>query len=183
MVYDLKVWDYSARKQVSEAYTELLKRVEWSLFATMTFDPKRYPRSSEMVWISSWRWFLFTWMKETALDYGQLRVTEAGRYRGPFINAWRRGQGRPMWVLAFEPHRDNRLHCHVLMKLKREMNLDWKKGCDIWYKNRGICWFEKPVDQHQVCNYVTKYFSKSGTSDAFVFSENFDSPKMGALVG
>lgn len=89
-----------------------------------------------------------------------------------------------MWVLALEPHRDGRLHAHVLVKMTRHLEwLDYTIGQDLWRNGcdgrpgRGICWFEVPRSQLHVSCYVAKYVVKFG-GDALTFSENFDAARM-----
>lgn len=159
------------------AWGEMLSRVPWSYFLTLTLDPKKYPRSGPESWASAWRWFLFAWLSRCAVQAGAA-AEDGGRLRGPWINAWRKGRGQPMWVLALEPHRDDRLHAHVLLKLTRDLPwLDYKIGQRLWQENRGICWFEVPESQARVTGYVTKYVVKS-CSDSLLLSENFSAPRM-----
>ena len=162
---------------VMHAWAELLSRVPWDYFITLTYDPKRFPRSGEESWQSSWRWFLFAWLSRCALAAGCAQE-HGTRLSGPWVNAWRKGRGRPMWVLALEPHRDDRLHAHVLVKLTRDLPwLDYRIGQKLWQSNRGICWFDKPRSQSHVAAYVAKYVVKSG-SDSITLSENFDAARM-----
>lgn len=167
------------RLEVRQGWSFLLSRVEWDYFITLTYDPKRYPRAGEESWLSSWRWFLFAWLKACALQAGAATEDPGdGRLRGSWANAWRHGRGRPWWALALEPHRDDRLHAHVLLKLTRDLPwLDWRIGQDLWWKNRGLCKFEVPRDQNHVAAYVSKYILKSG-SDSVTLSDNFDAPMM-----
>ena len=107
-------------KRVRRGWSDLLCRVDWDLFVTLTFDPKRFPRSGPEAWLSSVRWFLSAWLEECAVLTG-LAFRAGDKLRGPWANAWRHGRGRPMWALALEPHRDGRLHAHVLLKLAGQM--------------------------------------------------------------
>lgn len=178
------------------AWQELLSRVRWDYFITLTVNPRWFPRMGAESWAKAWTWFLFTWLSESAVAAGQgekvpstiktVRVKKGGewvdepvmRVKGPWANAWRKGRGKPMWVLALEPHRDSRLHAHVLVKMTRDLAwLDYSVGQKIWQAHRGICWFEVPKSQVEVGAYVTKYVVKSG-SDALIFSENFDAARI-----
>lgn len=180
---------------VRHEWAALLGRVPWDYFVTLTFDPKRHPRSGVESWVKAWRWFLFAWVCACAKAAGQCREwdrpeawqeTERGTWRrrpgrvglsGPWINAWRRG-ARPSWVLALEPHQDGRLHAHVLVKLSGDLRrLDYRVGQDLWRGSRGVCWFEKPRSRERVAEYVAKYVTKWG-SDALTFSENFDAARL-----
>lgn len=165
--------------RVRHGWSDLLCRVEWDLFVTLTFDPKRFPRSGPEGWLSSVRWFLAAWLQASAVAAG-LAYTDGRRLRGPWANAWRHGRGRPMWCLAIEPHADGRLHAHVLVKLAGQLKrLDWAIGSRLWNDSRGLCRFEVPRSQEHVTRYVAKYVVKFG-SDAVTLSENFDAARMPA---
>ena len=167
---------------VREGWHNLLSRVTWSYFITLTYDPSRFPRSGEESWLSSWRWFLFAWLSSCAEANGQAWRDSEGRWHGSWANAWRHGRGRPIWALALEPHRDDRLHAHVLLRLTRDLPwLDYKSGQSLWWKNRGLCKFERPRSQEHVCSYVSKYILKRG-SDAVTLSENFEAPRITVAV-
>lgn len=167
----------SHRDELRVSWRELLTRVPWSYFVTLTYDPKRFPRSGPESWLKSWRWFLFAWMSECAVQSGQCHLV-GGRLRGPWINALRHGRAQPMWILALEPHRDDRLHAHVLLLMTRHQPwLDYTVGQRIWQENRGFCWFEKPRSLVHVSDYLAKYVTKLGP-DAIVLSPNFDAARM-----
>lgn len=164
-------------------WASFLSRVDWDYFVTLTLDPSRYPRSGPESWLHSWRWFLFAWLCASAEKVGQVRRDDAGRLRGPWINAWRHGRGRPMWVLALEPHRSGRLHAHVLLKLTRDLPwLDYRVGQQLWWDNRGLAQFERPRSQGHVAAYVAKYVVKLG-SDALTLSDNFDASQISPWRG
>lgn len=169
-------------EDVRAGWASLLTRVPWDQFITLTFDPNRFPRGGQESWLSAWRWFQFNWLGSCAEKAGQAWRDQAGRWHGSWANAWRHGRGRPMWALALEPHRDDRLHAHVLLRMTRELPwLDWKLGSDLWWANRGRCWFERPRSREHVCAYVAKYVLKSG-SDSVFLSDNFDAPRMTAAL-
>jgi hypothetical protein len=154
--------------------------VPWSYFVTLTADPSRYGRVGPELWLKSWRWFHYEWLKECAVATGRAHVDEAGKLRGPWANGWRHGKGHPIWVVGLEPHRDGRLHCHALLRLTGELQrLDYQIGQALWAKRgRGrICRFEVPRSRDDVCVYVSEYVAKGG-SDAITFSENYDAPRM-----
>lgn len=189
------------------AWREFLSRVPWDYFLTLTISPVvrqdrfyhpdmprtwKFQRSGMESWLRAWRWFLYTWVGKCAVAAGQAREEQISRsggdsetvFKGPWANAWSKGRGQPMWVLALEPHRDNRLHAHVLVKMTRSLEwLDYRVGQDLWRKGhdgrpgRGVCWFEKPRSQEHVTCYVAKYVVKTG-SDALTFSPNFDAARM-----
>lgn len=167
-----------------DQWASLLSRVAWSYLVTLTLDPKRYPRSGPESWLSMWRWWLFAWLSTCALRSGAAHTDDRGRLRGPWVNAYRAGRGQPMWVLAIEPHRDDRLHVHGLVKLTRDLPwLDYRAGHEIWQAQRGHAWIEAPRSQDQVAAYVSKYVVKCGP-DALTLSPNFDAAMMSAaLVG
>jgi len=181
-VHSATVGDGVDARAVRDGYAELLARVPWSYFVTLTYDPKRHPRSGEESWRKSWEWFLWAWLRSSAIAAGQAWEDDRGNLRGPWVNAWRKGSGRPVWVLALEPHRDDRLHAHVLLRMTRNLPwLDWKVGQVLWRSNRGGCWFEAPRDHEHVTRYVAKYILKSGSEGLFL-SPNFDAPRMGCLT-
>lgn len=167
--------------EVREGYAELLSRVPWSYFVTLTADPKRYPRMGFESWTKAWVWFHYQWLKSAAIAAGQARWDDqAEKLRGPWANAWRRGSGHPQWALALEPHRDDRLHAHALVRLTSDLPwLDYRIGQELWSKSgRGSwCRFEVPRSPADVCSYVSKYVVKCG-SDAITFSDNFEAPRM-----
>lgn len=164
--------------KVRHGWGDLLSRQPWSYFLTLTFDPKRFARSGPESWLSSWRWFLFAWLSECAIQAGKAHRDDRGRLHGPWANAWRHGRGRPVWCLALEPHADGRLHAHVLLRLTSDLPwLDWSVGQRLWADARGLCRFEVPRSKDHVSNYVAKYVVKFG-SDAITLSENFDAPRM-----
>ena len=178
----------SINQRTEAAWQELLSRCDWDYFVTLTVDPRRFPvvrgkrrvpRMQGESWLKAWRWFLFQWIRACAIRSGRARQ-EGDRLRGPWINAWRHGRGRPMWVLALEPHRDGRLHAHALVKMTRDLPwLDYKVGVDLWWKDRGIAWFERPRSQSDVQRYVTKYVTKhEGGSGSLYLSQNCDFARM-----
>lgn len=156
----------------------LLARVAWTYMVTLTVDPKRFPRMGPESWLKAWRWFLYTWLSTCAVEAGQARRDPDGRMRGPWVNAYRAGRGCPMWILATEPHRDDSLHAHSLVKLTRDLPwLDYKVGHRIWNRDRGHAWIESPRDQVHVVGYVSKYVMKGGL-DGLTFSPNWDAARM-----
>lgn len=164
-------------KQFHAEYASLLSRVGWSYLITLTLDPKRFPRSGPESWLKMWRWFLFTWMATCAMKAGQA-WKDGHRIKGPWANAYRHGRGQPMWILATEPHRDDRLHAHGLVMLTRDLPwLEYAEGHKIWRAERGLAWIEAPKSQARVAGYVSKYVVKGGP-DALTFSPNFDAAMM-----
>jgi len=171
-------------RRAQAAWAELLGRVAWDYFVTLTVDPRRWPRMGEEAWRKAWSWFMYAWIAECAVRAGQA-VYDRGRVRGPWANAWGKGRGRPMTVLALEPHRDGRLHAHALVKLTRDLKwLDYSVGHEIWNRERGRAWIERPHDAEHVVRYVTKYVTKhqygSGSID---LSENFDAARLDSPAG
>lgn len=165
-------------KQFQEEYAELLSRVAWTYLVTLTMDPKRFPRSGPESWLKAWQWFIFTWCASCAVKSGLARWGEDGRLKGSWANANRRGAGAPMWVLATEPHRDDRLHVHALVKAPSMLpRLEYSEGHRIWNEARGWAWIEAPKDQGHVVSYVSKYVLKFGP-DGLRLSPNFDAPRM-----
>lgn len=172
--------DGSANRQaVHQGYTELLSRVPWSYFVTLTADPKRGRMGPES-WLKSWRWFHYEWLKECAVATGRAWAGDDGQVHGPWVNRWRAGKDRPVWVVGLEPHRDGRLHCHALLRLTGDVQrLDYERGQSLWSRRgRGAwCRFEVPRNRADVCAYVSDYVSKGG-SDAIYFSDTYDAPRM-----
>lgn len=167
------------QRAVRDGWASMLNRVPWSLFVTLTFDPKRYPRSGPESWLSSWSWFQHAWLSEAAIAAGQAWRDQAGYIRGPWANAWRHGRGRPMWALALEPHNDGRLHAHGLLKFPPGVErLDFAEGQKLWAANRGKwCRFEVPRSHDHVCGYVAKYILKD-SGECLHLSPNFEAPAM-----
>lgn len=181
--YDLSKINVRARAAVRDAWVELLGRVGWDLFITLTLDPRRYARSGQESWLKAWEWFLWTWCKETAIGDGVAWEDDhTGKLKGPWANGWRHGR-RPMWVLVMEPHDNGKLHAHVLLKFNAGglLRLDWAAGQAIWEANRGKwCRFEVPRSQDDVCGYVAKYVLKGGdlALGSLVLSDNFQAPRI-----
>lgn len=158
-------------------WAQFLGRAAWTYLITLTFDPKRHPRSGPEQWVKAWRWFLFAWMSSCAIQAG-LAKREGDRIRGPWVNSYRKGRGVPMWVLATEPHRDDRLHAHALLMMTRNQPwLRYSEAHRVWQGSYGWLGLEKPKSQLQVSAYVSKYVVKCGP-DALTISPNFDAARM-----
>lgn len=175
---------------VREGYAELFSRVPWSLFVTYTTRPCKAgeTRASRGLSSEAWRkavpWHLHTWLRESAIRSGEAWFDQAaGKLRGRWANRWRAGKEFPQWVIAIEPHRDDRPHVHALVRLPSSVPswLDWKLGCDLWWKDHGKAWFEVPRDQAAVSRYLGKYVAKCG-SDAIHFSDNYEAPRMPGMI-
>ena len=140
-------------------YAELLQRIPWQQFWTLTFRVSKSGRNGGM--------------HEEAAD-------KAFRYFVSCINRelfgpkWStRWHGGIQWARGQEFHRDGRLHFHAVAAtatddLNRLMSrYEWH---EFWYREFGRNRIEAPRSQADITGYVSKYVTKGGTVD---FSKNF----------
>lgn len=140
-------------------YAELLQRIPWQQFWTLTFRVSKSGRNGGM--------------HEEAAD-------KAFRYFVSCINReiygpkWStRWHGGIQWARGQEFHRDGRLHFHAVTAtatddINRLMSrYEWH---EFWYREFGRNRIEAPRSQLDITGYVSKYVTKGGTVD---FSKNF----------
>lgn len=147
------------RDRVAESYADLLQRVAWQQFWTLTFRVSKAGRSGGV--------------HEEAAD-------KAFRYFVSCINRsvygpkWStRWHGGIQWARGQEFHKDGRLHFHAVAAaptddLNRLINrYEWH---EFWYREFGRNRIEAPRSQCDVTGYLSKYVTKDGSVD---FSRNF----------
>lgn len=156
---DAGVHELRSVDRQAQGYAELLQRVPWQQFWTLTFRPSKSGRNGGM--------------HEEAAD-------KAFRFFASCINReiygpkWStRWHGGLMWARGQEWHRDGRLHFHAVAAaatddLSRLMSrYQWHEW---WYREFGRNQLEAPRSQSDITGYVSKYVSKGGVVD---FSRNF----------
>lgn len=144
---------------VAAAYAELLGRLAWQWFLTLTFRPQYrdarggiHPEKAD----KAFRLLVSCINREC---YGK--------------NWHRRPHGGVVWARGQEFHKSGRIHFHAVAAAPTaDLNaltrrLDWM---DWWYREFGIARIERPSDQEDVARYVSKYVVKDGEID---FSRNF----------
>lgn len=154
LLHVMRPADYQAA-----GYAELLQRVPWQQFWTLTFRVSKSGRNGGM--------------HEEAAD-------KAFRYFVSCINReiygpkWStRWHGGIQWARGQEFHRDGRLHFHAVTAtatddINRLMSrYEWH---EFWYREFGRNRLEAPRSQLDITGYVSKYVTKGGTVD---FSKNF----------
>ncbi|MEQ9454562.1 MAG: hypothetical protein RLN76_08230 [Phycisphaeraceae bacterium] len=182
-------------ENVRKGWAELLSRYRWDVFATLTYANPVW--ESEKVLRDFRRW-LWKWQVETAVERG-LAVSEKiqrrdgyGRTRsakekvsGSWHNSYRKGRGRPIWVLGVEQHKSGSLHAHAVLRWSDQLpDLCRKLGWDLWVGFRheggyghGYARLEPPRGQDDVASYVSKYVTKGG--EIFI-APSFTAPRLAA---
>lgn len=147
------------RDLVASGYADLLTRVPWQMFATLTFRPDRGGRTGGMHPESAAKAFRFFVSSINRELYGR----EWGR-------RWHYGI---QWATGQEFHKDGRLHLHAVLAaptgdLYRLIRFDsWHT---FWRKEFGNNRLERPRSQRDAAGYIAKYVAKDGEVD---FSKNF----------
>ena len=178
---------------VCEGWADFLGRYQWDVFATLTYSGSVW--ADEKV-LKNFRVWLFRWQVQEAVSRGLCKVTseerqdgygrvvsKRKRYRGPWMNNYRKGRGRPTWVLGIEPHKTGKLHAHAVIRWSSLLpDLDRGLGYRLWTspppKGFGFGLFariEPPKCPGDVAGYVSKYVVKGGE---LVLSPNFDAASL-----
>lgn len=143
----------------AQGYADLLRRVPWQQFWTLTFRISKQGRNGGMhgeAADKAFRYFVSCLNREI---YGPKWST---RWHGGI--QWARGQ---------EFHRDGRLHFHAVAAAptddlnKLASRYEWH---EFWYREFGRNRIEAPRSQADITGYVSKYVTKGGEVD---FSKNF----------
>ncbi|MBV6810315.1 replication endonuclease [Xanthomonas campestris pv. pennamericanum] len=154
VLHQLRAVDYQA-----QGYAELLRRIPWQQFWTLTFRLNKTGRNGGVHAEAADKAFRFFVSNINREIYG--RAWAKRPHRGI---QWARGQ---------EFHRDGRLHFHAVAAaadddLNRLMNrYQWH---EFWYREFGRNQIEAPRSQADITGYVSKYVTKGGEVD---FSKNF----------
>lgn len=144
---------------IAAGYAELLQRVPWHQFWTLTFRADRGGRTGGMhseAADKAFRYFVSCLNREL--------------YGANWGKRWHRGIA---WARGQEFHRDGRLHFHAVAAapdgdLNRLMSrYAWHEW---WYREFGRNRLEQPRSQADIAGYVSKYVTKGGEVD---FSRNF----------
>jgi len=169
----------STDEGLREAWSLLLARYRWDTFATLTF---KFPRRDPFEIVNAFNIWLFKWHCEQAVAAGQMKETRARRQdaygrplpdrlkrSGPFINAWKRGRMKPVYVLGIEPHKSGALHLHAVIRFNVPWTMQRTTGWRIWSDEEheqgmkmGISRIEPPESQGDVLEYCSKYVTKGG---------------------
>ncbi|MGD6262258.1 hypothetical protein VWY37_20560 [Xanthomonas citri pv. citri] len=140
-------------------YSQLLQRMQWQQFWTLTFRIEEAGRTGgvhEEKADKAFRYFVSCINKEL--------------YSARWAQRWHRGI---QWARGQEFHKDGRLHFHAVTAaptddLNRLMSrYDWH---EFWFKEFGRNRIEAPRSQLDITGYVSKYVSKGGVVD---LSKNF----------
>lgn len=141
------------------AYAELLGRVPWHWFCTLTFRPHLVSGTGGV-------------HPERADKAFRLFISKINRELYGANWSRRHHQGL-MWARGSEFHKDGRLHFHAVVSAHgNDLNIltkryDWH---EYWYKEFGRNQIEAPRSQDEITHYVSKYVTKGGVVD---FSPNF----------
>jgi hypothetical protein len=170
------------------AWVSLLSRYPWCCFATLTF---KNPRHDSYEIVNAFDIWLMKWHETEAIANGAMkkvlvpRKDAYGRPKpdrvkrsGTWWNKWRKGQGRPVYVLGIEPHQSGDLHLHAVIKFNTPWTMQRCVGWRIWsmkdYKpgmDMGWSRIEPPASQLDVAGYCSKYVTKGGD---LVLSSSFN---------
>jgi len=177
---------------------ELLTRKSADVFCTWTFNTPHGRHDPDSV-VEAVRCHLFKWEADQAEQRGlcrtKIKIREDGYGRelstwakrtGPFIKAWRRGEGL-QYAIFVERHVKGDLHAHGLvwwgrylgeLLLWRAWEL-WHGGADVGGMRQGFGRFETPRSQEETVGYCAKYCLKPDY--VLYLSDNLTLP--GALWG
>jgi len=140
-------------------YAELLQRLEWQQFWTLTFRVEHGSASGGVHPEKADKAFRFF-----------VSCINRGIYGPKWNTKWHRGI---QWARGQEFHRDGRLHFHAVAAaptddLNRLMSrYEWHEW---WFKEFGRNRIEAPRSQLDITGYVSKYVAKGGVVD---LSRNF----------
>lgn len=140
-------------------YVELLSRVCWHWFVTLTFRPDHQLASGGMHPEKADKAFRVLLSKINREIYG--------------TRWYKRPDGGLCWARGQEFHKSGRIHFHAVVaapdadlnELTRRM-----RWVDYWWEEFGIARIERPSSQDHVTAYISKYVTKDGEVD---FSPNF----------
>ncbi|MDQ1093161.1 hypothetical protein QE400_002574 [Xanthomonas sacchari] len=143
----------------AQGYAELLQRIPWQQFWTLTFRLNKTGRNGGVHAEAADKAFRFFVSSINRSLYG-------ARWSA-------RPHGGLQWARGQEFHRDGRLHFHAVAAapnddLNRLINrYEWH---EFWYREFGRNKIEAPRSQSDITGYVSKYVTKGGEVD---FSKNF----------
>lgn len=157
--HDAAVQPVRPRDLVADGYAELLRRIAWHQFWTLTFRADRGGRTGGMHGEAADKAFRFF-------------VSSINRdlYGANWGKRWHRGI---QWARGQEFHKDGRLHFHAVTAAadgdlnKRMSRYAWH---EFWFREFGRNRLEAPRSQADIAGYVSKYVTKGGEVD---FSGNF----------
>lgn len=175
-----------------EAWGRLLSRYRWDCFATLTF---KHPRRDPFEIVNAFDIWLMKWCQLEASVRGEVTITTHTptdaygrkmppkvRRRGPWWNRWRKGKGKPVYVLGIENHQSGNLHLHAVIKFGNGWDMQRKAGWRIWADEDyepgmklGFARIEPPQSQDDVAGYCSKYVTKGGE---LVLSKTFNAARM-----
>lgn len=154
MLHELRRGDLLA-----QGYAELLGRLRWQMFATLTWRVHKAGRTGGVHPEAASKAFRFFVSSINRSLYGR---------------SWGERPHRGIqWATGQEFHRDGRLHLHAVLAaptgdLYQLVRFDeWHR---FWRKEFGNNRLERPRSQRDVSGYISKYVAKDGEVD---FSANF----------
>lgn len=145
--------------RVAQGYAELLGRIPWQQFWTLTFRADRGGRTGGM----------HAEAADKAFRYFVSCINRA-IYSARWAQRW---HGGIQWARGQEFHKDGRLHFHAVASaptgdLNRLVSrYAWH---EFWFREFGRNRIEAPRSQADIAGYVSKYVTKGGEVD---FSRNF----------
>ena len=188
---------YNERADLLKSWQAVMRRYDWQEFSTLTFkhsmhDPVRIVQMANL-WLTK-RHFAQAASEGSATKCSRVKRDAYDRplpsstwYKGKFANFWNKGKGRPVWVMAIEPHKSGALHAHMLINFTIPSGaLKRIEGTRIWKEEMkgGFCRVDEVRSQGAVNCYVAKYVLKGidpekpdkGWYNDLQFSNNFDAP-------
>lgn len=151
------------RQERRAAWADLLcgDDYQWDEFVTATFRVPQRDQDRAVAMFDSWltrRYF------DEAFIRGDVKRDKSGRLVGNFARKWKKGIGRPAYVLGIEKSGlgDNHLHAIIAHHSYRD-TIRRDRGWFIWHTqmNLGRIRIEPPKSQGDIVGYVTKYVIKN----------------------
>lgn len=188
------------RRQASNAkikknYVDYISRYKWHEFATLTF--KQLQRNPVRLKDMADHWLMKRHFRQAESEGTAIRVTKekrdaydrplpsVTRYKGTFANRWGKGRGRPVYVMAIEPHKTRRgLHAHLLIHYTSfDKPLSRIEGTKLWKDELGFGFIrtDQVKSQEAVSKYISKYVLKGNREESdqdchIEFSDSFSAP-------
>ena len=185
--------------EIKKNYVDYISRYNWHEFATLTF--KQLQRNPVRLKDMADHWLMKRHFRQAESEGTAIKVTKekrdgydrplpsVTRYKGPFANRWSKGRGRPIYVMAIEPHKTRRgLHAHLLIHYTSfEKPLSRIEGTKLWKDELGFGFIrtDKVKSQEAVSKYISKYVLKGNRQDSdqdchIEFSDSFSAPAFNA---
>jgi hypothetical protein len=157
MIAATKVLEEAAKVGMGEW---IAGRRDWSLFGTMTYDQRRYPK--ERLWVNTW----------------VPRVVPGDRAKKDFtgwINDASGALGRGIeYVVGMEYQKNGWPHFHALLDLGGLDGGDIARIGPLWYRRYGFDRLEEPRSIGDCAAYAAKYLVKDIDRGDVLFSRNLE---------